>query len=193
MKNREKILKYISDLMDEAEKSAFENELKNNSELKSEYEKIISSLRNFKTEAEVRNDYFNQLEIKVREKVFSKRTTKKKFLLPALASAFALVILFVLFIPKQNSDNTLNTLQLTANDENIVYDYLENNFDELEFTDFSLDNYFTNTAKNLSEDELIDFIDSEFSYLGDEDLIDEFVFTVGNQTDYLNNFENKQL
>ncbi len=104
MKNYDRITKYLSDLLSEDEKLQFEAELKTNSELKRDFEKIQSQIKlladtNFGTD----ETYFNNLTVNFRKKM-DKRKTAKQF---RLASAFTFVtaIFLFYFIPQFGNES----------------------------------------------------------------------------------------
>ncbi len=75
MNNREKILKYLSDLMNRDEKREFESLLENDSELQEEFNSIKKSLATLKrdSEPEVNETYFVNLLPRARSKMEKKK------------------------------------------------------------------------------------------------------------------------
>lgn len=104
--NSERILRYLSELMDDKEKFEFEKELKANSVLTDEFDHLKSTLDDFSTaNIEVDERYFNNLIPSVRNKMEAPARTK---MLPRLAFGFptfiVMIIVSVVFF-KSGSDS----------------------------------------------------------------------------------------
>ncbi len=139
MKNNETILKYLSGLMDETEKTRFEKELENSSVLYDEYAKIKQHLGNLKNagEAKVNSSYFNNLLPNVRERIERKKKyrylRRTVYAVPALA---ALLVMFLMYSPNKNGDVSITDMVndiVTKVDQNEVagrYMNLNNDFSD---------------------------------------------------------------
>lgn len=151
--NRERIIQYIAELMNESEKESFSRELENSEELKTQYDSVKLDLEKFsigKIEADER--YFSNLLPSVRSKV--EKPVKNK-LLPRLA--FAVPTLIVVFIavlliqPKYNS---------SSSNLEIVNEIIENLDDEIisskYISDLELDvsRYYKTFASNTETNEV---------------------------------------
>lgn len=151
--NRERIIQYIAELMNESEKESFSRELENSEELKAQYDSVKLDLEKFsigKIEADER--YFSNLLPSVRSKV--EKPVKNK-LLPRLA--FAVPTLIVVFIavlliqPKYNS---------SSSNLEIVNEIIENLDDEIisskYISDLELDvsRYYKTFASNTETSEV---------------------------------------
>lgn len=98
--NSERILRYLSELMGEKEKSEFEKELKTNSQLSNELDVLRTKLRDFRLDdVNIDEKYFVNLLPKVRSKI---ETPAKNKFLPRLAfglpTLVAVVIAGIVFI-----------------------------------------------------------------------------------------------
>lgn len=151
--NRERIIQYIAELMNESEKESFSRELENSEELKAQYDSVKLDLEKFsigKIEADER--YFSNLLPSVRSKV--EKPVKNK-LLPRLA--FAVPTLIVVFIavlliqPKYNP---------SSSNLEIVNEIIENLDDEIisskYISDLELDvsRYYKTFASNTETNEV---------------------------------------
>ncbi|MFA7420761.1 MAG: hypothetical protein WCZ90_13845 [Melioribacteraceae bacterium] len=122
--NRERIIQYIAELMNESERVLFSRELESSEELKAQYDSVKLDLEKFsigKIEADER--YFSNLLPSVRSKV--EKPVKNK-LLPRLAFAIptlvVVVIAIILIQPKYNS---------SSSNLEIVNEIIENLDDEI--------------------------------------------------------------
>lgn len=129
-KNRERIIKYISELMSESERDQFSRELENSVELKAQFDSVKSDLEKLsigKIEADER--YFSSLLPLVRSKI---ENPAKNKLLPKLAFAVptlvVVVIAFLLIQPKYNSNSSnleiVNEIIENLDDEIISSKYI---------------------------------------------------------------------
>ena len=122
MNNREKILKYLSDLMNRDEKREFESLLENDSELQEEFNSIKKSLATLKrdSEPEVNETYFVNLLPRARSKMEKKKkgiAFGMKLVPPVAALIF--LIVSTMFFSRSFEDQffTFNEIQslLSAN------------------------------------------------------------------------------
>lgn len=96
MKRNDKIIAYLSDLLDQNEKIRFEEELKNSEELKAEYENIkkeLARIRN-KGSAQINEFYINRTLYLIENKIY-RRERNIKF---AKRFSFVLAAIFSLFV-----------------------------------------------------------------------------------------------
>ncbi len=133
MNNRDRILKYLSDLMSSEEKIRFQEELENNKSLKKELERIEKEIHNFSTETnfEIESPYFNNLYVRAKDKFKTKRHSKKLVALPALSIVFTVLLLFILNFPDRDRINSQNlSLQnvIAEVDSTEILEMFESNF-----------------------------------------------------------------
>ncbi|KAF0152735.1 MAG: hypothetical protein FD143_663 [Ignavibacteria bacterium] len=129
--NSERIMKYLSDLMDEKDKSDFERELKTNSYLTSELNLLRDKLNDFTiADTEVDERYFSLLLPKVRSRIAkpvkSKLLPRLAFGLPTIAAVVIAGIVFVksgFNTDKSNSD-MLNEIVNNIDDEILSSKYI---------------------------------------------------------------------
>lgn len=98
--NSERIIRYLSQLMDDKEKSSFELELKTNTQLSDEYDLIKSKLNDLNiADIEVDERYFSAILPKVKSRiekpVKSKLLPRLAFGLPTLAVVIFSSIIFI--------------------------------------------------------------------------------------------------
>ena len=105
-KDKEKILKYLSELMDEEERKIFEQELKESGELRKLLEAVKKQVEELKTYETVQTDdiYFQNLIPKTRQRIESKR----KPALSKIAFAFSTLAVAALIILLQFPGNVEN-------------------------------------------------------------------------------------
>lgn len=145
---RERIIKYLSELMDEKEKISFEEELKKSEFLKMEFDRVNDSLRSLDysyTDADEK--YFVNLLPKVRTRIDT--PVKKSFLIrfgyavPVVAAVFAGLIMF-----QHNLSNEITSKKIVQeivnniNDENVSDNYLSD-------LDFDINNSYDSTNEEL--------------------------------------------
>ena len=162
MENNDTILKYLSGLLDEKEKSDFEKELTGNPELKNEFERISKSLDELKTTPEVDNAYFANLEQKVRNKSTGKLRTHNlgfSFGLGAVFSILFIIAVYNFIFDKSgnnvNSNKITSTIVLSSDDLADSY-----SIDDLESLGITADDYFSAGFSGLSENDIISFLDN---------------------------------
>ncbi len=96
-KNEEKILKYLSDIMNDNEKLEFENELKNSAQLREDFDKItkifneLSELENLRVDER----YFNSLLPKIYQKL---SVSKKLTLTQKIAYIIPVLVVIILYL-----------------------------------------------------------------------------------------------
>jgi hypothetical protein len=162
--NEERILKYLSDLMNEAEKSEFERELSTNEMLRAEYEKIKNGLNELKFVPKTDETYFRNLPVNIRERISRKK--KKKYYRTFVATAAFTVLILFFILPQNNKDNSelLQTnFDFTYNIDQINEEiYSNTSLDEIA-EGFSLDRYLSNLSKNVSPEEVEEYLDEEYA------------------------------
>lgn len=129
--NSERILRYLSELMDEDEKAAFEIELKNNSSLSDELDMLRIKLKEFGLgDVETDERYFGSLLPKIRSRIESPAKNK---LIPRLAVGLptiaAVVIAGIIFIKtgttsQNGSTDILNEIVNNIDDEIVSSKYI---------------------------------------------------------------------
>lgn len=92
---KESILKYLSDLMTEPEKEAFEKEMDESAELKAEFEKISSMLNDFSDSKNIETEesYFVNLGPKVQQRLEKNKKTRFRWQ-PYIGFAMGILVLF---------------------------------------------------------------------------------------------------
>ncbi|MEW6652229.1 MAG: hypothetical protein AB1394_02045 [Bacteroidota bacterium] len=129
--NRERILRYLSELMDENEKSAFERELKTDSQLSNDLSLLRERLHIFTiADAEVDERYFTSLLPKVKRRIEkplkSKLLPRLAFGLPTIAAVVIAGIVFIKsgFNTNNASYDMLNEIVNNIDDEIISSKYI---------------------------------------------------------------------
>ena len=98
-KNNEEILKYLSGMLDEVDKQAFEEKLKTSEELTQQFNSIKGMLTGFKKQdINVDENYFINIIPRFREKINSRKNKLRKTIY-YLAPTLTIVILAVLLYP----------------------------------------------------------------------------------------------
>lgn len=162
MKNNDTILKYLSGLLDEREKANFEKELVENSDLKKEFERISKELDDLKITPEVDNVYFANLEQKVKSKSTGKSKTHNLGFSLGLGAVFSILFIIAVYnfiFDKSgnnvNSDKITSTIVLSSDDLADSY-----SIDDLENLGISTDDYFSAGLSELSDKDIISFLDN---------------------------------
>lgn len=137
MNNKDTILKYLSDLMDDKEKREFEDELKNNSVLKEEYDKYSRGISNFVEDTQVEEDsaYFNNLVPKIKAKLDKKKKSRTYIFAPVLSFGIAVLMLLLLSFPSNKNYSSIDDYAdldiseaLAGTDNEELEDLFERNF-----------------------------------------------------------------
>lgn len=137
MKMNEKIIRYLDgDILSE-EKTNFEKEISDSTELKQQLISVSNTLEKTKTlmEAEITNDYFVNMIPAFRKKQI---TTRERILNPAYAGSAIMILTFLITMFLQNSLNTNTTVydEISEDDfnQNDISSLLSNiNYDNNEF------------------------------------------------------------
>jgi hypothetical protein len=159
MNNNDKILKYLSDLMDEEEKYEFEKELKSSPELKTEYGKIKNSLDFLKSSQPKHSDqrYFNSLLPSIRSRIDERR--KKFQFKPSIAFGLSIVIaVFTVVLLEMNEPSQ----------SNLFYSYLSEAAEEMvesgsysDYESYIIQNYYSENLYN-GQDEITELLENEY-------------------------------
>lgn len=133
MKNKDIILKYLSDIMSDEEKSQFEIRLENDSSLNEDYQKIIAQLNLLNEQNQIEDDsnYFSTVIPRVRQKVESKSENKILKLAPVVSFGIVAVLVFLLQLPKINQNNFSEFNNVSTDITNLILD-----MDSEDFHDF---------------------------------------------------------
>ncbi len=193
--NKEKILKYLSDLMSEEEKQMFIASLERDEQLKKEYETILSSLEKIKEPIEADENYFNNLSVNFR----NKREKKKRrfFTEVGLSLATATAVIFFLLSPSANKQVNNNTAfefsaqQIAQNDFIADADQFDS-YDDLA-QHFSLEEYLQSLSSNIPADEVEDYLDLEFADLPAELIIENLQISDEDFEEIYNHLQNEKL
>lgn len=190
MKNKDTILKYLSELMTESERIKFEERLKNDPELKSEVEKIQSSLNAFNQNSEIEDEtnYFVNLVPKVREKMQDKQKRKSVVLVPAIAFAISILIIFFLQFPGINKQSGFDITFTSEELSVIVSDSDSLNVNEFFTTNFIDDYEYYNSQSSFDEFDL--YLDESIISEADLDAVNSYY--VGSSTSY-DDFSSEQV
>ncbi len=173
--NKERILKYLSEMLDEEETKNFENELKENPELKAEFEKIKNELDEFVSIEEIDSEYFVNLNVKVRERLEQKKRKRFRSLSAATAlTAAVLLVFFFSFGKKNNTESIVNkqSESFAYSDINENFDY-EISYDEIA-SEFTLDDYIQSLSNSVSPEEIEEYVNDEFANLPADLILDNF-------------------
>ncbi len=191
MKNNDTILKYLSGLLDEKEKSDFEKELTENPELKNEYDRISKNLDDLKITPEIDNAYFANLEQKVKNKSTGKSKTHNLGFSLGLGAVFSLLFIIAIFnFVFNKSDNEVGAGKITStlvlNSDELADKF---SIDDLENIGITADDYFSAGFSELSENDLISFLsDTDFDNISDDLFTD--ISTSDNFTEMINELKN---
>lgn len=179
MKNNydEIILKYLSDLLDENERSNFESELEKNSVLKNRFEAVSKNLEDIKqlTPKDSDSGYFANLLPKVRERM---DTRSGKMISGSVQKAlgFGLAVVLIMIIVLQNGDESYDfnlesvTSLLESTNSAELNEFIEIRYSDIELyfliSEIDLENYSNaiNEQLAINSDEFYDY--TEYSYLG---------------------------
>ncbi len=191
MKNNDTILKYLSGLLDEKEKSDFEKELTENPELKNEYDRISKNLDDLKITPVIDNAYFANLEQKVKSKSTGKSKTHSFGFSLGIGAVFSILFIIAIYNfifdksgNKRYIDKNTPTIVLSSNDLADSY-----SIDDLENIGITADDYFSAGFSELSENDLISFLsDTDFGDISDDLFTD--VSTIDNFTEMINELKN---
>lgn len=130
MKNKDIILKYLSDMLSDEEKSQFELRLKSDISLKEDYHKIIAKLNLLNEQNQIEDDsnYFSTIIPRVREKVESKFESKIFKIAPGIAFGIVALLIFLLQLPENQQNNFSEFDMVSADFSNLI---LEMDFEDL--------------------------------------------------------------
>ncbi len=164
MNSKEKILKYLSGMLTDDELAIFDNELKNDANLQSEFKKINAELESLKFTPEIEEHYFVELERKAKAK--KENGNKVRDIRYALSFGVAAIVIFffIITIPTNNNNNGLNNI-INQNSiaTNLSVDEISDNYtiSDFENMDISIDDYFTESISSIDDNTLISYISSE--------------------------------
>jgi len=163
--------KYLDNVLDKNEKLKFEDDLIKLPELKKEFEKykLLNSKFNNEKEIEFDKTYFNGIVSEFRNRLETKKKSKKIFAF-SFANSLAAIIIFYLILSPSNSLN-LNEIvkNWNENDFNNAIEYAEPKLSEFSIADYStLDSLVTNMLSDelnlLSSKEALNVIDNSLDY-----------------------------
>jgi len=120
MKKNDEILKYLSGMMNDTEKSDFENKMSASADLQNDFAKLNNKLAEICSLKDIKEDspYFQNLLPRVRQKI-EKRAIRKlypqfAYLLPTAAAVFLILFNTVKYAPSHASVNNINNTQTSA-------------------------------------------------------------------------------
>ena len=167
MKNKKKILKYLSDRMNEVEKEKFEKDLQSSESLKREYNETVKRLKNLEAlgNVETREEYFSSLLPKIREK--SEKQKKRVYTISyGLAIVLSVFVIIFYFAGQGNksslTDSDFDKIFDDTTSVTLVSDIIDNEQIDLDDSYFRL-NDFDLTAeyfRNLPESDLMLILNS---------------------------------
>ena len=188
--NDDKILMYLSELLDDKEKIEFEEELKNDKALLHRYNALKNDIDNFTVgddKRKLNENYFNSLLPKVRARLDEKYSRKiKPSIIYAFSSVAAVILLVLLLNPGSSKvDFSINKYEeeissLISNSEsnidevlagNYNYDYDDINIEEISEGYYS--EYIDEITINYNSSNAYQTIDINDSYNLIDDLEDE--------------------
>lgn len=191
MNNKDTILKYLSDLMDDKEKNQFEEKLKSDNDLRQEFERVQNNLEQFSISSEHDSDsaYFNNLVPKVRARMESKKKKRNLVLAPVISLGVTLVLIFMLQFPSTNQQSLFELDISNADLSEIVSQSDSFDVENLLGTNFVEDYAYYNSDKSGSDLDL--YLDD--SVISDVELDDVNSYYSNDQiTDY-DDFSNEQV
>jgi len=114
MKNKDTILKYLSDMMSPDEKDAFEKKLLVDHELAEEFELLNDKLGQIKENSNVKfdNRYFAANIVNIKEKANTRKKKTARVYGYAFSSAAAIIIMVVLFFQGEQRGDFFDSLEL---------------------------------------------------------------------------------
>lgn len=182
--NKEKILKYLSGLMEGAEKEIFERELDSSEEMNAEFNKQKKLLSDFKElgEVEVNETYFVNLLPRVNEKTKYKGKAVNFIPKYALVFTFTVVIMITVFnVVNKNDNKELFTFDNSELNSNII-EAINESSDETVKDYISSITYYNDYSDladlDISEDimtkNILDINGSELSSYSLEDNIEQY-------------------
>lgn len=140
-KNNERIARYLSELMDAEELTAFKNELENSKSLKEELDSFTSSLEEMKLQNfDVDERYFANLVPKVRSKMEKTSIFNKIPKYAFAASTLAVIVMIGLFTFKTERTRSITYGQLV---QEIVKNLDDERVSQKYITELELDMYHT--------------------------------------------------
>lgn len=153
--NRDDIFRFLGGLMSDEEKISFEERLNKSPMLQKEFNDVKNILREFKENdsIEVKEDYFNNILPRFREKLEKKKSFT---LVPKYAAGFAIVILLALTAIFILNEKEVDESAIAVNDEynyEAVDDYLKS-YSTLSSTIISDSIYNEDVIDSLIADEL---------------------------------------
>lgn len=171
-----RIILYLDNQMSKKEREVFEKELKNSSELSSEFDLYKNILRSLSVEEDQfkDNDYFQNLVANFRQRNLA---VKKSFVLkPAYALAITstiLILIFILFNPfKEKEIDSIDKIiaEMDAAEAAKLINYYSDGFSQSEFdrANGKIDSLFAEMISNefeLDEQSFKNLVSSDDSYL----------------------------
>jgi len=169
-----RIILYLDNQMSKEEREVFEKELKNSSELSSEFDLYKNILRSLSVEEDQYkdNDYFQNLVANFRQK---NRAVKKSFIIkPAYALTIAAIIVMFIFLNpfKEKEMDSIDKIiaQMDENEAAELINYYSDDFSQSEFdqTNGKTDSLFVEMISNefeLDEESFKNLVSSDDSYL----------------------------
>lgn len=114
MKNKDTILKYLSDMMLPGEKKAFEKKLSGDHELAEEFELLNNKLGRIKENANVKfdNRYFASNLVNIKDKAYARKRINTKVYSYAFSSAAAVIIMVVLFFQGEKQGDFFDSIEI---------------------------------------------------------------------------------
>ncbi len=186
--NKERILKYLSEMLDEEEKKKLEIELKKNPELKIEFDKIINELDEFVSVEDGSSEYFVNLNIKVRERLEQKKGKRFRSLSAATALTAVVLLIFFFSFGKNNNKDVVNNNQLNSLAYSVIDESLDDEISYEEIaSEFSFDDYIQTLANSVTTKDIEEYVSAEFTDLPPDLILEDFQI---NELDFNYIYEN---
>jgi len=100
----DEILKYLSGMLSESEKIAFEERLKASDELTAQLCSVQEMLSDLSAhDADENENYFTNLVPRIRERIDSRKKNRRRTMIYYLSPSLAIIIFAILFIPNRKS------------------------------------------------------------------------------------------
>jgi len=170
----ERILKYLDNDLDNNERIKFENDLKQLPELKKEYDKylVLNNKFNYNKVIEVDETYFNGIVPEFRNRLETKKKSKRIFAFSFANSLAAIIIFYLVLSPNKSLNLNEIAKNWNENDINNAIEYAVPNSNLYSLTDeydySSLDSVvstmLTDELNLTNNSEVMQLIDNSIDY-----------------------------
>ena len=152
----ERILKYLDNDLDNNERIKFENDLKQLPELKKEYDKylVLNNKFNYNKVIEVDETYFNGIVPEFRNRLETKKKSKRIFAFSFANSLAAIIIFYLVLSPNKSLNLNEIAKNWNENDINNAIEYAVPNSNLYSLTDDYDYSYLDSVVSTMLTDEL---------------------------------------